>query len=150
MERIKNQFYEKEYVIDAEDPYNTALEFINFMASFGEINVTKNIMSSTGPRKDAEVHFYLERKFDRYSKLFFLFKLHANITMKNLKIIGLGMNQLQIPVGGQAGEVFQEWYMKEVQPDIHKRSTKIINEITKTVERYLSEITEDVNTNSGK
>lgn len=140
MERIKNQFYEQGYNIESEDPYSLALEFVNFMASFGEINVTKNIISNTGSEKTAEVHFYLERRFDRYSKLFFLFKMDADISMKKLNIRALGMNQLQIPVGGQAGDVFQEWYMKEIQPEIHKKSTKIIKEITKTIERYVGEL----------
>ncbi|GEM_PF-5390349 len=142
MERIKNQFYEQEYSIESEDPYALALEFINFMANFGEINVTKNIISNTGAEKSAEVHFYLERRFDRYSKLFFLFKIDADISSKSLVITALGMNQLQIPVGGQVGDVFQEWYMKEIQPEIHKKATKIIKDITKAVEKYVYEIVE--------
>ncbi|MFH0837280.1 MAG: hypothetical protein V1870_04075 [Candidatus Aenigmatarchaeota archaeon] len=140
MEIIKNSVYEKHYVIETGESYDLAMELVNYMHAFGEINVTKNIVSTNGPRKDAHLHFYLIRKFDKYSKLFFLFKMHADITNKRLHISALGLNQLQIPIGDELGGVFQEWYMKEVQPDIHKKAVKIIKEITQKFEKYLEEV----------
>jgi len=141
MERTGHQFYEKRYVIESEDPYDISLNFINYMSSFGEISVTKNIVSTNGPRKYAEVHFYLERKIDRYSKIFFMFKINVDITAQNLEILSMGMNQIQIPVGGQVGDVFQSWYIKEIHPEIHNKSSIIIKDITHAIERYLSKHT---------
>ena len=143
MERIKEEFYEKTYTIESVDPYNLALELVNHMTSFGHVNVTKNILTTNGPRKEAEVHFYLERKFDRYSKLFFLFKLHADVTTNTLEVSALGLNQLQIPVGGQIGDVFQKWYLTEIYPEISKKSSDIINQITKAFEKKVMQLVEE-------
>ncbi|MBI5331960.1 MAG: hypothetical protein HZB65_00135 [Candidatus Aenigmarchaeota archaeon] len=139
MEKQEQNIYEKHYAMEIEDPYELAMEFVNYMHSFGEINVTKNIMSTNGPRKQADLHFHLIRKFDRFSRLFFMFKMHADITQKRLSITALAMNQLQIPIGDEPGGVFQEWYMKEIQPDIYKKASRAIKEITKNFEKYLAD-----------
>ena len=140
METTKQSVYEKHYTIEAEDPYELSMELVNYMHSFGEINVTKNIVSTNGPRKQAELHFHLIRRFDRFSKLFFLFKMRADITNKKLLINALGMNQLQIPIGDELGGVFQEWYIKEIQPELHKKAINAIRDITKNFEKYLAEV----------
>ncbi len=142
-ENVKSQFYQRNWVVDSIDPYNMALDIISYMHAFGSLQVKHNVVSTNGPRHTAEIHFFVERKFDRYSKLFFLVKMKADITMKKLAINALGLSQMQTPVGGHAGEVFHEWYMKEIYPEIHKKSTKITNEIITAFEKHVQKLVEE-------
>jgi len=134
MEKTSDEFYKKNYTISTKKPYDFVLKLAEHLRSHGKLVISKNIIMATGPRKEAEVNFYLIRKLDRFSKLFFLFKTNSQITLGRLHISIVGMNQIQIPVGGIVGLEFQKWYLSEIHPKINEKSNKIIEEITKDIE----------------
>jgi hypothetical protein len=140
MSKFSDEFYKKTYTISAEDPYLITIKLMEHLHRYGNVVEKLNILTAGETDKASKVDFLLEHKFDKFTKLIFLFQTRGDIKNKRLNITIMGMHQMHLPLIGPAEDTFNLWYLQEAYPQIYasvkKTAKMIIKDTEKTIKGF--------------
>jgi hypothetical protein len=143
MERIEEELFKKNVCFEAEDPYAIAVSIFEACRRIGKIKEKVNKYLTSGPRKKFELVFYLTDNISRYTRVVFLLEITGEMPPN---IINIGINgtfQTRLPQrAGFVGEVFTEYYIKNVMPQARgvakQRAAMLEKEILNIIDHVIT------------
>ena len=129
MERISESIGRTNPSFTVKDPYATAHALMHWAEHTGRVVERENRILTDGPHTRAEVKFYVEKKFDKFTHIHVVFSLTGNISAKTLSgVIEASLVCVLPTPHGMASKTFNEVYLTRFLPSHMKRASDIAAE----------------------
>lgn len=133
--KVTDKFFEKEFAIDAEDPYLLSLKIIDRMRDFYGVSEKRNEYKTDGLEHISNVEFIISKEADDYAHIKMEFRLHGEGKKLDVRIIGAIV--LVLDNFGFFSESFMEFYIEKLYEDTKKKCEKTVDEIKKRFDKIL-------------
>lgn len=139
--RIEEITFSKTERMAAKNMYLTAIDIMEKISKFHEVEEIKNIYETDGPRQRANVIFLISKKLDNFTKTIMTVNIYGeNTNMKNTPegfiVIDVGgsiVTDIDVDEGPTA-MIFAEFYMNHIYGSLKRIAARRLNDLYEEIE----------------